>query len=786
MDPRASVKPRLDTPGGAWDHPAVMFPLRLARAVAVTALLGAGCGRGGSLNILLVTLDTTRADHLRCYGHPTVETPHLDRLAREGILFEWGLAHAPLTLPSHCSIMTGLTPMAHGVRNNSTQRLGDDATTLAEMLAGRGYDTAAFVGAYVLHPVFGLAQGFAAYDADFSGGKAENDFHFVERSAAQVTDAAVRWVEERRGHAPFFIWVHYYDAHMDYTPPSPFRERYAQNPYDGEIAYIDWQLGRLLESLETRGEFARTLVWVVGDHGESLGEHGELSHGFYLYDSLLRVPYIVSHPESRGGDPPARWRPRRVEAPVESIDIFPTLAALTGEPPSHAVEGRSLLALLDGRAEPARASYAEAMAPLLVQGWAPLRSVRLQNSKYIRAPVPELYDCDADPRELRNLAAERPGDLARMAGELDRLVERAAEAAVRAGEAGVSEAERQKLASLGYLQTDAAAPAATELDPLELTRPDPKTLVPASSRYLYPGIEAFHGENTAQALELFRSYVAVDTASGEGHFYVALALRKLGRLDEALGELRLAQRLNPGSYKIALHFGMTLGFAGRIEESRRWLEEARKLNPYSGEPLILLADLLSRENRDAEALALYDQALALDPGNSAFHVVRGVHLLKTERKEEGLAEFRNGVALTQRSPGPMQRIAQAIAENGHPEIARPLFEELTRMEPGNPGHVANLGNCFLLAGDFAKAAEAYRRATDLSPQTAAYHYLLGCAYASAPQPALARTCFQRALEIDPAHAESRRNLRLLEQGARPAVAPQFQNKPEPVGVAPTG
>lgn len=783
---RTCVKPRLDTPGAAWDHRAVIFPHRLARAAALAALFGAGCGRPDSLNILLVTLDTTRADHLRCYGNPLVETPHLDRLAREGILFEWGLAHAPLTLPSHCSMMTGLTPMAHGVRNNSTQKLGDEAVTLAETLAERGYDTAAVVGAYVLHPVFGLGQGFAAYDADFAGGKAENDFHFVERSAEQVTDAALRWLDGRRSERPFLLWVHYYDPHMDHSPPSPFRERYAQNGYDGEIAYVDWQLGRLLESLDQRKELERTLVWVVADHGESLGEHGELSHGFYLYDSVLRVPYIVSHPESRREDPPPRWKPRRIEAPAECIDIYPTLAALTGEPPSHPVEGRSLLPLLDGRSEPARASYGETMAPLLVQGWAPLRSVRLNQSKYIRAPVPELYDCAADPRELRNLAAERPAETASMARELERLVQRAASAAVAAGEAGISEAERQKLASLGYLQTDAAPPSAAELDPLELTRPDPKTLVPAASRFLYPGLDAFARDDVERALELFRAYVAVDSASGEGHFYLALALRKLGRLDQALAELRLAQRLNPGSYKAALHYGMTLGFAGRLEESRRSLEQARTLNPLSGEPLVLLADLEAREGRPDAALALYEQALALDPGNSAFHVVRGVQLVKMGREEEGLAEFRRSVELTQRSSGPMQRIAQAIAENGHPEIAQALYEDLTRLEPGDPAHLANLGNCHLLAGEFERAAEAYRRAAELSPETPAYHYLLGCAYASASQFPLARTCFLRALEIEPAHVEARRNLQLLERGTRPAVAPQFQNTPEPVGAAPAG
>src|SRR5207247_1777060 len=357
-------------------------------------------------NVILVTLDTTRADHLGCYGYAPAKTPNLDALARGGVLFTQASSVAPLTQPAHSSIMTGMYPTHHGVRVNGNAALGQEQRTIAEALSEKGYRTGAFIGAFVLDGRWGLNQGFQLYDDQFNLEKYKHlDLASVQRPADKVMDAALSWLEGQPS-SPFLAWIHFYDAHSPYEPPEPFlSEHRAEGPaglYDGEIAFADQQLGRAVSWLQANGLDKKTVVIVMGDHGEGLGSHGEGTHGYFVYDYALHVPLLVATPfrELRGV---------RVDSQVSAVDVFPTVVALTGIEGPGNVQGRSLLpAMFHPRTDTTTYAYGESMTPSLQFGWSSLQSLRSSRYKLIKAPRPELYDLTADPAEETNIYDRQP------------------------------------------------------------------------------------------------------------------------------------------------------------------------------------------------------------------------------------------------------------------------------------------------------------------------------------------------------------------------------------------
>ncbi|MGH7150835.1 MAG: sulfatase, partial [Planctomycetota bacterium] len=367
-----------------------------------------GTARGA--NLLLVTVDTLRADRLGFSGHPRARTPVLDDLAGRGVRFETALASAPVTLPSHATILTGLDPPHHGVRDNGLFALGGDQVTLAEILAGAGYETAAVVAAFVLDARYGLAQGFATYDdrmVPLEGASAA----IAQRPANQVTDAALAWLDRRTDTGPFFLWVHYFDPHMPYEPPPPFGGATPEDRYDGEIAFVDAELGRLLRGLDGRGLGERTLLVFTSDHGEGLGEHGERTHSLLLYDSTMLVPLLFVPPGERG-----RGRVFDDRA-AGGIDVLPTALDLLGLPVPGGLDGESLAR---PPRDPDRPLYLETFAPLHTCGWSPLHALRRLRDKFIEAPVPEYYDLRSDPWESRNLFPQAPPSARALASHLAR------------------------------------------------------------------------------------------------------------------------------------------------------------------------------------------------------------------------------------------------------------------------------------------------------------------------------------------------------------------------------
>jgi arylsulfatase A-like enzyme len=574
-------------------------------------------GSGAGRNLLLVTLDTTRADRLGAYGYADAETPTLDRLAARGLRFADAVSPVPMTLPAHATLMTGLDPPGHGLRVNGEAALGAERTTLAEVLRGAGYETAAFVSSFVLDPRFGLDQGFDVYDARLEATRAAAFGPQTERSAAAVTAAAVAWLRGRVGEGdggpdgggppPFFLWVHYFDPHDPYEPPEPFAGRFRDRPYDGEIAYVDRELGRLLAALEAEGLEGSTVVVAAGDHGESLGEHGERYHSRSLYEGTVRVPLILAAP----GLPVEGWG-RAVDGFVVTLaDLYPTVLDLLGLPAGEdaaALDGRSLLRAAP---PPDRMVYLETLNPYLDNGWAPLFAARRHGEKYVEAPRPELYDLAADPGEERNLLAgagegaeARAAPLrayleARLAGQPDL-------AGLAARAQAVDPEVRRRLEALGYVSGGGPAQGAAREE-----LPDPKDMLPlldelAEGRRL---LAAGEPEAAARKARLLVTRSPRDRAALQ---LLGEAYATLGRPEEAERALRRHLEVGP-TVGASVLLAQVVMQQGRLDEAEALLDQAAALDPHHGAVPLARGDLMLLRGRPREALTLYQEARELDP-----------------------------------------------------------------------------------------------------------------------------------------------------------------------------
>ncbi|HEV7731342.1 MAG TPA: sulfatase-like hydrolase/transferase [Candidatus Binatia bacterium] len=563
--------------------------------VLAALVVAGGCATpGADYDVLLVTLDTTRADHLGCYGDADARTPVLDGIAARGVRFADAVTVAPVTLPAHSSIMTGLEPRSHGVHNNGEARLADDRTTLAEVLAARGYDTGAFVSSFVLDARFGLAQGFARYDDHLTVAPGPFPSSEAERGADAVTDAALAWYRTRSPDRPLFWWVHYYDAHAPYQP-SPDAGR---DGYDGEIAHVDTQVGRLLAALDAAGRRRRTIVVVVGDHGESLGEHGEITHAIFVYDAVARVPFLI--------EAPGEVTPQVVDdAVVSVVDVVPTVLGLLGITGAPAVDGRDVLST---PRDPARAVWIESLVPYLDYGWAPLYALRRRHDKLIAAPRPEYYDLRADPHELTN----RPDDVAR--AELDtamatRLARQPDAATIAAGVPRVDADVTARLASLGYL--DGGAPGTT------VDLPDPKDLVWIVDRLVRTNT-ALEAGRTVEALRIIADAAVAHPRDRNVLSVLGEVYLRMGRMREAESAYRGVQGIRP-SADSALVLAQIEILDGRWDAARTHLDQAAQLDPQHGGVAIARGDLLAATGDVGAADASYALAAQIDP-TRATHV----------------------------------------------------------------------------------------------------------------------------------------------------------------------
>lgn len=550
-------------------------------------------GAASGYNVLLVTLDTVRADRLGCYGHESAETPTLDSLIERGVRFDDAVASAPVTLPSHATILTGLSPLSHGVHDNGRYRLAEEHVTLAEVLSSRGYDTAAFIGCFVLDARFGLDQGFDVYDFEVSseGHRAEM-LDFNERSATHVTDAAVRWLDERAGASdPFFAWVHYFDPHLPYRSPLQRLPRFRVRPYDAEIAFVDGEFRRLLGKLADLGALERTLVVVAGDHGEALGDHGEPTHGMLLYEPTVRVPLIISSPSLFDGSY------RVGDRVVGLTDVMPTVEDLLGVTGSAPLDGESMLS---SGADESRAIYVETEMPLSLAGWSPLRGLRTHTHKYVLAPTRELYDLMSDPGESRNIYAA--GDA--VAGGLEsRLTDILSDSATGDGsDRAMTDEEIERLGSLGYVHSGASRG--------EGALPDPKTMMSVYNDAVRS--EQLYGRGMyAEAADLARSVLDRSGRYLQALRVLAFSYVKLGRPDEAVGLLRESTEENPDVFLVR-SLAQVLILETRYAEALDALELYESIDPRDGRVPLLRGDISARRGLNDQAAAHYEDAIRLD------------------------------------------------------------------------------------------------------------------------------------------------------------------------------
>jgi arylsulfatase A-like enzyme/Flp pilus assembly protein TadD len=577
----------------------------------------------GRDSLLLITLDTTRADRLGCYGYAKARTPHLDRLAAEGARFDRAVAQVPLTLPSHVSIFTGLYPFRHGVRDNGTFHFDGSAPTLAGALRDRGYRTAAFVSAFVLDRRYGLARGFDDYDDRMEG------FGHVMRVTAErrgdKTVAALKaWLEAYAPGrtAPFFVWLHLYDPHDPYEPPAPHAAAFPDAAYDGEIAFTDSLVGEVGGALDRLGLHKRTLVAVVGDHGEDLGDHGEDTHGLFVYDATLRVPLIL-------------WRlglvpeGRVVRDLVRTVDLAPTLLALLAAPSLGPVDGRSLLDALAGKPLAPAPAYAESLYPQLDLNWAPLRSIRDERFKLIDAPRPELYDLASDTAEKTNLHPDQPQRAQALLLELQRLT--------GGGPGNMSRARLDKdaaerVAALGYVGGIDAGPSHAHAGR------DPKEMLPIYRKWR-ASADALAEGRSDEAVRAFREILAEDPDNVQALFGLGNAQSAAGEVDSAMRTyqrfLALVPRSAQGHHSIAMCHAKKKDYDGALRET----EAALALDPRFTDARLMRAEIF-RERGDRErARAEMKAALDVDPRNPAVRIQQARHLAHDKRLGEAEGEL---------------------------------------------------------------------------------------------------------------------------------------------------
>jgi len=632
-------------------------------------------------NVLLITLDTTRADRIGAYGYAKARTRHLDRLAAEGVRFAQAFSPAPITLPAHASIFTGLYPFEHGVRNNGNFYLGDHVPTLATVLASQGYRTAAFVSAFVLDRRYGLARGFEHYDDRMQGTQAQVVSLEAERRGDHTSAALGQWLERYArenpasagasgdGRAPFFVWLHLYDPHEPYRPPSPFREAFLDSPYDGEIAFDDAIVASVLDKLGQLALLDTTLIAVVGDHGESLGDHGEETHSMFVYDSAIRVPFILWRP--------GRIAPRIVQEPVRLTDVAPTLLDLVGAPALRTPHGRSLVPIMLGqRRDEPPPIYAETYLPLFYSNWAPLLTVRDVRWKFIEAPRPELYDLSRDPAETTNLYADQPKVAAAMRRTLTSLTSGSTGAMAKGG---LDREAREKLAALGYIGAGAepAAPLPGE------SFADPKDMIAVFNR-LRRANSAVRDRRFSEALPIVREVLRENPRNAFARLVLGSAYMGMDQYQEAIAQYRSYLELVPTSSYA--HMWIAICYT-RLGERGRAMDEATA-------------------------------ALTIDSKFSDALILRGGILAALGRYEESVRDLRAAVENDPAKPMVRLDLAKVLAEAGRPDEARLQYEAILTIQADFAPALNGLGALEARAGRLTEAETMLRRSLEVEPRQA--------------------------------------------------------------------
>jgi arylsulfatase A-like enzyme/Flp pilus assembly protein TadD len=664
------------------------------------AALGLRAGAADT-NILLITVDTLRPDRLSCYSPKYVRTPSIDALAAQGVQFEKAFAHCPITLASHANILLGTTPLFHGVSDNSKAKVSPAFMTMAKHLKSLGYATGAFVGAFPLDSRFGLNQGFDVYDDAFPS-RPENENFYAERRAEVVVGSALAWLGRQRGK--WFCWIHVFDPHAPYDPPEPYATKFRSDPYSGEVAFVDAQLGRLFAELGKRGWPGDTLTVLTSDHGESLGEHGELTHGYFAYTSTLHVPLLIAGPGIKPG---------RVADDVSHVDIFPTVCDLAGlKPPAAPLQGASLRPLMAGKKQPARRIYFESLDSYLNKGCAPLRGFMENGRKFIDSPIPELYDLTKDFGEAVNLAPRT--DLAPYRKTLQEM-ERALSAPPADGaRQPVNRETIDRLKSLGYV--------ATRISQIKASygpEDDLKSFLPFQQKLERAIILGDQGKSE-EGFRLMEELIVERKDFGSAYTYLSQAYMNRRNIRDAIRVLDTGVKINPKDYSLLSAFGTLLVKTEQWDKAAEILGKALAVVDDDPESWDNLGIVAMRQGEFPKALEYFQKAVAADGHYALAYSNMGfVHfqIYKAGKKPEDLARaienFRKAADVNPVMNLAWRGLGVASLEAVKPDEAIAAWEKALAADPKDEFSTMSLGLEYLKKGDKARARTLFLKYVEL-------------------------------------------------------------------------
>jgi choline-sulfatase len=666
-------------------------------------------GQGSAVrpNVILITVDTLRADRVGSYGAQQLQTPVMDALAHDGLQYDRAVSQVPLTLPAHAAILTGTYPFQNGVQDFTAPPLSSRSRSVAQAFRSAGYRTGAVISSFTLDRSFGLARGFDFYDDAFPAASLQQpDLGLVDRRAQDSVDRALAWLD-KNSTRPFFLWLHLYDPHSPYDPPEPFRSKYKEHPYDGEVAYADRELGRLMAWLKNKNLYAGSLIVLTSDHGESLGEHGEQEHGFFLYGATIRVPLIVKPPARRG------ISPGRITVPVESVSIGPTLTAMAGihDPIDRQFQAKALPLNARGSSPEDRSeefSYSETVYPFMSFGWSPLHAAQTSRYHYIDAPRAELYELEKDPHETTNIAGQQPAVVAAMR---EMLIARLRANPFLRGQNlrnGLTPEAADKLRSLGYI---AYGSPESQQNP-GTTLADPKDKIGELNAILQAS-DAFRANDFARGEHLLAQVREHDPTMYVVPYMLGEAALRHGKVDQAANYLQEALKLAPEFDQATTALARALYLQGDSPGAKQWLNRALERNPENYRAWYALGVIESKTDPPAAGIA-FRKTLSIQPSFGFAERDLGIMLFEQKNYKEAAQHLGKAIAL---------RVEDARIHNF-------------------------LGICFSRMSQLQRAVASYKQALQLAPDLAEAHLNLSYAYQRQNRPEDARREAQAACRLE--------------------------------------
>jgi arylsulfatase A-like enzyme/cytochrome c-type biogenesis protein CcmH/NrfG len=624
---------------------------------------------GPAPNVVVITIDTLRPDHLGCYGYKQIQTPAIDALASESTRFDRAYTSVPVTLPSHTGIFTGTYPMLSGMHDFAANKLNPTQPTMASILKDQGYTTGAIIGSAVLDSRFGLNHGFDFYYDHFDFSRLqESNLEEMERPANVVVDVTLDWLSKNY-QKKFFLWMHLYDPHYPYRPPEPFATQYKDRPYDGEIAFADSQVARVIAFLKAKNLYKNTIIVLSGDHGESLGEHGEQTHGFFIYNATLHVPLLIHLPGEGAGKSVAKL--------VNLADILPTLLATMKVAQPSQIQGENLLPMMEAKAGDSRSLYAETFLPRLHFNWSELRGVETENYHFIDAPKPELYDLSKDPGETQNLYAQKKAVSDEMHAKLAALIRQYSVGQELAQKTGLDPSLMERLKSLGYAGFSGGGGDPTITD---RSLADPKDRIQVYELISDAMAESQHGEY-ADSTEKLRAALKTDPDSVSVHYLLGLNYYRLRQFPDAVQEFERVLKLSPDYTLAVFYLGLSYGRTGDFDQAITTLKRALELDSTNFSAAFNLGAAYLKKQMLPEAVAAFRQSVTIYPDYVEGQRALGEVLLYQKDVDEALVQLRQAVALEPANPGNHVALAKALTEKG---LADEAADEMRKAQQAQP------------------------------------------------------------------------------------------------------